>query len=97
MLELEALFSDETEQFRLPMEADPDDSVMIRFRAAAGNADRVFLIHEEQWISMDKESSRDGFDYFCVQIRVGTEPYTYLFAVQQGDSTCYYGKCARGC
>ena len=93
MLELEALFSDETGQFRMPMEADPDDSVMIRFRAAAGNADRVFLIHEEQWISMDKESSRDGFDYFCVQIRVGTEPYTYLFAVQQGDSTCYYGKC----
>ena len=93
MLELEALFSDETEQFRLPMEADPDDSVMIRFRTAAGNADRVFLIHEEQWIGLDKESSRDGFDYFCVQIRVGREPYAYLFAVQQGETTCYYGKC----
>ena len=39
MLELEALFSDETEMFRIPMEADPDDSVMSRFRTAEGNAD----------------------------------------------------------
>lgn len=93
MLELEALFSDETEMFRIPMEADPDDSVMIRFRTAEGNADKVFLCHEEQWIEMHKESTRDGFDYYCVQIRVGTEPYAYLFAVQQGDSTCYYAKC----
>ncbi len=93
MLELEALFSDETEFFRLPVEADPDDNVMIRFRTAAGNADRVFLCHEEQWIGMYKDSTRDGFDYYSLQIRVGTEPYSYLFAIQQGDETCYYAKC----
>ena len=66
MLELEALFSDETEMFRLPMEADPDDNVMIRFRTAAENAERVFLIHEDQWICMYKESTRAGFDYYSV-------------------------------
>ncbi len=93
MLELEALFSDETEAFRSPMEADPDDSVLIRFRTAADNVDKVFLCHEEQWIEMEKTGSGDGFDIYCVQIRVGTEPYSYLFAVQQEDSTCYYAKC----
>ncbi len=93
MLELEALFSDETELFRLPVEADPDDNVMIRFRTAAGNADRVFLCHEDQWIGMYKDSTRDGFDYYSLQIRVGAEPYPYLFAIQQGDETCYYAKC----
>lgn len=93
MLELETLFSDETEFFRLPMEADPDDNVMIRFRTAAENAERVFLIHEDQWIGMYKESTRAGFDYYSVQIRVGSEPYSYLFAVQQGSDTCYYAKC----
>ena len=40
----DAVFSDETESFVSPMEADPGDTVTIRIRTAHQNVDVVYLI-----------------------------------------------------
>ena len=38
-----ALFCDETEDYRTPAEPEAGDSVVIRFRTLANNVDNVFL------------------------------------------------------
>ena len=39
-----ALFCDETEDFRCPSEANAGDTVTFRFRTGRGNVDRVLLV-----------------------------------------------------
>ena len=39
-----ALYSDETENFRIPAEPEPGQTVTIRFRTLKGNVDDVYLI-----------------------------------------------------
>ena len=43
MLERDALFSDETAQFRIPAEPECDTECTIRFRTAAGYAESVYI------------------------------------------------------
>ena len=97
MPELKGFFSDETEQFRSPMEADPGCLVTIRFRALCGDADEVFLCHDEEQILMRPGKPVDGFVYYHVGIRVGESPYRYSFLIRSGDETWYYSRTGAAC
>ncbi len=46
-LNWQALFADETSDYRMPEEPDAGMWVRLRFRTAKGNADRVFYIEDE--------------------------------------------------
>ncbi len=48
----EALFSDETGNFRLPAEPEKFSTVRIRFRAAASNIDEVYICMENNEFAM---------------------------------------------
>ncbi|MCI8815146.1 MAG: hypothetical protein HFH61_07755 [Lachnospiraceae bacterium] len=60
----EALFSDESEQYRIPLEVNPGDITRVIFRTAKDNVDRVFLISGGSRILMEKFTSNDVFDYY---------------------------------
>ena len=92
MIDYEALFSDGTEMFCSPMEADPGESVTIRFRAAQNNVDHVLLCSGSEEREMQFEYSRNGFSYYSAQIVMGENPFCYWFLVRQGDETCCYTK-----
>ena len=92
LLRKKALFSDETEMFRIPMEPNPGDLVTIRFRTAKNNADMVSLIHEGVRMPMTWQECRDDFDYYGIQILLGKDIYSYTFEVRLGSTCCFYDR-----
>lgn len=87
-----ALFSDETEQYRTPFEPDAGDVVTIRFRTLKNNVDAVFFISGATRVKMNLAESRQGFDYYSIDLEVGQEPIHYYFEIRSGKITCYYNE-----
>ncbi len=86
----DALFSDSTENYRMPMEAEPGENVTIRFRTMKNNVDEVYLAVGEQRIPMYVEASFGGFDYYETKLTVGEQPIEYFFEIAAGQIRCYY-------
>lgn len=59
-----ALFCDETEDYRTPAEPEAGDSVVIRFRTLANNVDNVYLISRKSEIKMEKVRTEGLFDFY---------------------------------
>lgn len=87
-----ALFSDETEHYRTPFEPEAGDTVTIRFRTLKNNVDAVFFISGAMRTKMELAESKDGFDYYSIDIDLGTEPIHYYFEIQSGKVICYYNE-----
>ena len=88
----EALFSDETENYIIPMEPDPGETVTIRFRTAAYNVDQVYLISGPIREPMAYECTEGLFDYYTITHTLGWEPFLYYFEVTSGRAHCFYNK-----
>lgn len=91
-IEQRALFSDETEEYRSPMEADPGDTVTVYFRTAKNNIDKVYIILDDDEIEMAWDRSDELFDYYSYQIKVGEQPISYFYAAAKGQEICYYNR-----
>lgn len=89
-----ALFADETVDYRIPEEPEAKDLVRYRFRTGKGNADRVFYIEEEtkREIPMAKRASDSLFDFYECQIPVGEKPVRYYFRVEKGREICFFNR-----
>lgn len=87
-----ALFCDETEDYRTPAEPEAGDSVVIRFRTLANNVDNVYLISRKSEIKMEKVRTEGLFDFYETQISVGSTSYLYYFEIEKGRDICYYNK-----
>ena len=92
LLKKDALFSDETEMFRSPMEVMPGDMLTIRFRTARNNVDSVCICSGKKRISMHMVETVDGFDYYIARIKTPAEPFNYYFEIRLGKTVCYYCK-----
>ncbi len=95
-MNVRALFSDETGGFRVPLEPDKNDTVTVRFRTAASDADSVSLIlHRNdvvETISMKKQSTDRFFDYYEAEFKVEDTMVHYYFVVSNGDEQMIYNK-----
>lgn len=87
-----ALFCDETAQYRQPAEPERGESVTIRFRTAAENADSVYLITGRAEVKMKKVRTVMPFDFYETQLYVGSEQILYHFEVRRGKEVCIYNK-----
>lgn len=93
-LNKDALFTDETENFRFPTEPDDGEDVYLRFRTAKDNVDCVYYIEDgslEETV-MEKTDSDGLFDYFEHKITVGSEKISYSFKVVRGSEWCYFNR-----
>lgn len=88
----DALFSDGTEDYRKPVEPKENDMVNIRFRTAKDNVDMVWLCTGDHKYRMKMVQTKDGFDYYAVDIQLGTEPFYYYFRVVTGVLECCYDR-----
>lgn len=90
----EALFTDETEDYRIPAEPEEGDEVCLRFRTAKGGADRVFFVRLNRGIQvhMNRRSSDDMFDYYEYRMTLGPEPEFFYFRVESGEESCCYNR-----
>lgn len=95
-LNRDALFSSETEDYRIPAEPDPGQEVTIRFRTARNDVDQVIYRELGQDISveMEKVSCDEFFDYYEHKITVGEEKVYYYFQIIKGGGCCDYNRLA---
>ena len=87
-----SIFSDETENFRIPTEPLTTDSVTIRIRTAKNNVDNVYLIYDGMKFEMEFESSKNSFDYFKYVIPPEEESKSYHFEIEKNGVSVYYTK-----
>ncbi len=87
-----ALFCDETENYVLPAEPKPDDTVVLRFRTAVADVTNVWLVVGNDEHLMKLEEKTNIFHYYCIEWHMTNMPFLYYFKVQSGDEVCYYTK-----
>ncbi len=90
----QALFADETLDYRRPEEPDAGETVKLRFRTAKADVDRVSYIEEDKNIEaeMTKVSSDELFDYYEYVTTADSEPQRYYFQVVKGSDICYFNR-----
>ena len=93
----EALFSDETEDYRHPCEADAGQEVIFYFRTERDGADAVYLIEYDKQDRMkerDMEYSHSDslFDYYRCKYILGEEVLNYCFRADREEDICFYGR-----
>ena len=92
LLNGEAIFSDESPVFRTPFEPEIDGSVRIRLRTEKAGADAVYLVSRFQRVLMTLEETKNGFDYYAVTIRLGSDRFFYHFEIEIGGYVVCYNK-----
>ncbi len=88
----DALFSAETEDYRMPPEPDEKDRVRLWMRTAKGNADRVYYVENGAQIKMRCTRSDELFDYYEHEITAGAEQILYHFKVESKKESCLYNR-----
>lgn len=92
ILRKNALFSDGTKDYRFPVEPKENEVVTIRFRTFKNNVDVVWLCGNGKKYMMKKAESNLTFDYYSVDIQLGTEPFSYYFEISSGVLQCRYDR-----
>ena len=92
VLSKKALFSDGTKDYRSPAEPRENDKVTTRFRTKRDNVDMVWLCSREKKQRMKRTETKWDFDYYSVEIQLGSEPFFYYFKVVTGILECYYDR-----
>lgn len=92
ILRKQALFSDGTKDYRTPAEPKENEKVTIRFRTACNNVDVVWLCTKEKRYQMTLAERDDTFDYYSVEIQLGTEVFCYYFEIASGLYQCKYDR-----
>ncbi|RDY29821.1 glycoside hydrolase family 13 protein [Lachnotalea glycerini] len=87
-----ALFSDETENYRIPTEPLAFSTVTIRFRAEKDNVDAVYLIADSIRYEMTRYETKGVFDFYKLELSVAGEVVNYYFEIMIGKIKCYYNK-----
>lgn len=93
-LNRDALFTDETESFRLPKEPGEGDEITLLFRTARDNVDFVYYFQDgvNEETAMEKKRSDGLFDYYEHKMTAGNEKISYSFRVVKGSESCYYNR-----
>jgi len=86
----DAVFSDGTSLFRIPMEPRFGQEVKIRLRTAKRNVDGVELVCGTAKCNMYLIESGDFFDYYETVLTVDRARIEYYFLVNYEDRTYYY-------
>ena len=88
----EALFSAETQDYRMPSEPDAGDMVTVRMRTAKNGADHVYYIEKKKAVLMKKAASDSLFDYYEHKITVKEAQILYHFKIENDGEVCHYNR-----
>ena len=90
VLKPRALYSDGTEDYRIPAECEPWDTVRLRLRTGKFNIDKAYLYVDNEEYPMERVDSDTYFDYYEASVEVGEAPVSYYFKVIGAKSVVYY-------
>ena len=88
----QAVYSDETMQFRSPVEPLSTDEVTVRLRAGQGTFSAVFLCTAEREYLMEEEENDGIFQYYSVVLPPTEKKISYVFRLQYGEAEAFYTK-----
>lgn len=91
----EAIFCDETEDYRIPSEPTAGSIVTLRLRTGKDDAKSVRLMTHHWNHEMKKVASEGYFDYYETTMAVGEEPISYWFTISDDWDTVDFNR--RGC
>jgi len=91
-LNINAVFSDETENYVCPSEPRSGDAVRITLRTWAGNASAVFLHIDGTKTNMALSKTEGFFDYYAAEYIMGDKKANYYFSLVNNGITYYYNK-----
>jgi len=91
-INLQALFTDETDNFLTPSEPLVGGMVQIRFRTAKDNVDNVTLLCEDGEFKLTKTLTDDYFDYYGIYVELSDKLFEYNFRVETDRKVIYYDK-----
>lgn len=91
-LNIEAVFSDETQNFVWPVNINFDQPFEIKIRTAKNNVDKVFLCSGNEKFLMKKKYDDELFDFFCVEIGGQKNKFDYYFEIHKANKIYFYNK-----
>ncbi len=91
-LNIDGIFSDETENFVIPNEPLIDEQIEIRLRVAKDNVDKVSFVSKDVSYSMTKYRSEGNFDFYNIKINVTSTVTSYYFSITKDHKEYFYNK-----
>ena len=88
-MNIQAIYSDGTAEYRTPMEPEPFDLVTIRLRVYHQEDLEAFLVTGDKNIRMHLERARGEFDYYACDVKLEDKEFRYHFEIV-GDYGLYY-------
>lgn len=88
----QAIFSDETINYRMPSEPSQYDTITITLRAGRDIELQPYLCTEKKRIPMEKMGSSFVFDYYKVNLSPSAEPVRYYFCIEGEGFVLFYTK-----
>lgn len=90
-MNIQAIYSDGTAEYRRPMEPKPFETVTIRLRVYRHDELEIFLVSRDldRNIKMHYERTRDDFDFYSCNVDLRDKEFRYHFEVV-GDYGLYY-------
>lgn len=88
----QAVYSDETRQFRFPAEPLSSDEVEISIRVGKETFSAVFLCTDEREYLMDLDKEEGIFEYYKATLPPAKKKVTYYFRMQYGEEEGFYTK-----
>jgi len=88
----QAVYSDETRQFRFPAEPLSSDEVEIMIRVGKQTFSAVFLYTDEREYLMELAEEDEIFEYYKAVLPPTKKTVSYYFRLQYGDEEGFYNK-----
>ncbi len=92
MIKREALFSDETEQFKTPYQPRARQTVTVKLRTLAQNVTRAYCVLDGAKREMKKINGDATFDFYALRFVCPNRPTHYYFVVYDEEDRVYYNK-----
>ncbi len=91
-LNVEAIFSDETENFVVPSEPAIGDDVFVKIRVLKDNIDEVYLVNNDNLFKMELCETTGKFDYYKYTVKNIQEKIEYQFKILKNNVDYYFSK-----
>ncbi len=89
---IDAVFSDESENYRRPVSPAAGEKFSVRIRTARDNIDTVKLCYGGEKHTMRVAESDERFDYYSYTLTCGSERAEYYFELKNKERVYYYNK-----
>ncbi|MBQ0059469.1 MAG: alpha-glycosidase, partial [Lachnospiraceae bacterium] len=92
LFDSQAVFSDESPQFRTPFQPKVGEDVTISIRVGVGQVDNIHIEIGKRRYLMTYSKTKGDFDYFTWTTHLGEERIYYRFELEVGTRIFYYTK-----